>query len=99
MTSSRKYRCRLATLDTTDGPSGQIVVWVNGAFVTPGEIELPTLKSRSRSPGRPWPCEIRYSTFSIQPAPSRHGVHLPQLSWAKNFASRHATSAGSVVSS
>ena len=42
---------------------------------------------------------MRYSTFSIQPVPSRHGVHLPHDSCAKNFASRHATSSGSVVSS
>ena len=42
---------------------------------------------------------MRYRIFSIQPEPSRHGVHLPHDSWAKNFASRHATSSGSVVSS
>ena len=42
---------------------------------------------------------MRYSTFSIQPVPSRHGVHFPHDSCAKNFASRHATRIGSVVSS
>ncbi len=42
---------------------------------------------------------MRNSTCSSHIEPSRHGVHLPQLSWAKNFSSRHATSAGFVSSS
>ena len=42
---------------------------------------------------------MRYSTFSIQPVPSRHGVHFPHDSCAKNLASRHATSSGSTESS
>ena len=76
--------------DTALGPSGQMVVCENGAL-SPGEMLSPTSRRRSRSVSRPSPCSIRYSTFWIQPVPSRQGVHLPQLSWAKNLASRSAT--------
>jgi len=36
------------------------------------------------------------STFSIQDEPSRHGVHFPHDSCAKNFDSRHETRIGSI---
>ena len=88
----------MTTADTALGPSGQIVVWLNGAL-SPGEMLSPTSSSVSRSSGRPRPCDIRYKIFSIHPVPSRHGVHFPHDSCAKNFASRQATSTGSTVSS
>ena len=91
-------RSRLTTWLITLGPSAQIVVCENGAL-RPGTMLLPNESSRSRSSGRPCPCNIRYRTFSIQPEPSRHGVHLPHDSCAKNFASRQLTSSGSVSSS
>src|SRR5438105_10208957 len=92
-TSSRKNLLRLTTAETADGPSGQIVVCENGAL-RPGEMLSPTSRRRSRSVTRPSPYSIRYRTFWIQPVPSRQGVHLPQLSWAKNLASRRATRTG-----
>ena len=76
------YLKNVAIGDTTLGPSGHRVVCVNGAVATLGEMPEPTLINRSRSSGRPSPCDMRYSTFSIQPVPSRHGVHLPHDSCA-----------------
>src|SRR5262249_8223162 len=94
-TSARKYLSRLTMADTADGPSGQIVVWLKGAL-SPGQMVSPTSRSMSRSTARPSPFHMRYRTFSIQPVPSRHGVHLPHDSWAKNLARRQATLMGSV---
>ena len=42
---------------------------------------------------------MRLSISSIQFVPSRHGVHWPQDSWAKNFASRATSCTMQVVSS
>ena len=78
-----------------DGPTKQIVVirygngtgsrprrslaaWGNG----PGQIDWPTSCSSSRSAGVPRPVMIRSMIRSSQVAPSRHGTHLPQDSWA-----------------
>src|SRR5680860_1494882 len=77
-TSSRNQRTSPTTGDIVLGPSAQIVVWEKGAL-RPGTMLLPKSSSKSRSSGRPRSLAIRYSTFSIQLEPSRHGVHLPYL--------------------
>ena len=48
---------------------------------------------------RPPPCSRRYIARSIQPEPSRHGVHCPQDSREKNFVMRHAARTTQLVSS
>src|SRR5512141_1669884 len=45
----------------------------------------------SRSSIVPWPSRIRSTIFVIHAVPSRHCVHWPQLSWAKNRARRAMT--------
>src|SRR5262249_10125599 len=85
--SSRKNRSRLRTGDMMLGPNAQIVVCANGAL-SPGTMLSPKSSIRSRSCGRPSPFAMRYRILSIQPEPSRQGVHLPHDSWAKNFTNR-----------
>src|SRR2546428_13377928 len=48
--------------------------------------------SRSASSRRPSPLSMRSRIDSSQLVPSRHGVHWPHDSCAKNFASRHTAS-------
>jgi hypothetical protein len=81
MISSLKYLARLATGDATLGPSGHSVVWLNGALRKLGEMLSATSQTIAKSSGVPHPRRMRYSTFSTQPVPSRHGVHLPHDSW------------------
>ena len=83
---------------TADGPSGQIVVCFGGHAID-GEMLSHRSSSRAMSSGRPCPSSMRRSTFSSQLVPSRHGVHLPQDSRAKNRTTRHAAFTASVVSS
>ena len=49
---------RGTTADTALGPSGQMVVWLNGAL-SPGLMLSPMSKRRAKSSGRPLPCSIR----------------------------------------
>ena len=51
------------------------------------------------SSGRPSPSRMRCRIFSSQLVPSRHGVHLPHDSRAKNRTSRRQAATASVVSS
>src|SRR5580693_8310714 len=72
-----------------DGPRTQMVVCCGGQ-ATPGEMLSQRSMRRSRSSSRPSPFSIRYMMRSSQPDPSRHGVHCPHDSRAKNLVIRHA---------
>ena len=84
--------------ETADGPSGQMVVWRGGQLM-PGLMLSHTSMSRSRSWGRPWPARMRLRIFSSQEVPSRHGVHFPHDSRAKNRTTLWQALTTSVVSS
>ena len=84
--------------DTADGPSGQIVVCLGGQVIA-GLMLSQMSSSLSTSAGRPWPSSMRRRIFSSHDVPSRHGVHLPHDSRAKNRTIRHAALTASVVSS
>ena len=84
--------------EVADWPSGQMVVWVGGQFM-PTEMLSHTSRRRLRSSGRPWPSRMRWRIFSSQLVPSRHGVHLPQDSRAKNRTRRRQAFTMSVSSS
>src|SRR5271155_4604687 len=81
-----------------DGPRTQMVVW-RGGQLSPGEMLSLTSNSRSRSSSRPAPFSIRYRTRSSHPDPSRHGVHWPQDSRAKNLVILHPARTAQVVES
>src|SRR5207302_9923974 len=60
-----------------------------------GQKERPSMlypmsRSRSTSVALASPASKRSKRFDIQKVPSRHGVHLPQLSGGKNFTERRA---------
>ena len=72
--------CLGATPETqTFTVTGQAAASPRAHTVLPS-ILLATEHSKSRSSMRPSPRPMRWSTFSIQPVPSRQGVHCPQLS-------------------
>src|SRR5487761_1970969 len=96
--SSRNILIAECTDDGIDGPSTQIVVcW--GGQVSPGAMLSQRSSSRSMSSMRPPPCSMRYIARSIQPEPSRHGVHCPHDSREKNLVMRHAARTTQLVSS
>ena len=54
----------------------------------PGEMLSQTSRAGRGRSGRPWPSRMRCRIFSSQVVPSRHGVHLPHDSRAKNRTTR-----------
>src|SRR6202023_3021942 len=88
--SSRKYLMTLRGNQVEASPSGQ---------KDRPSMLYPMSSSRSMSPGLASPASKRSKRFAIQKVPSRHGVHLPQLSWWKNLTYRRAASTMQVVSS
>src|SRR3984957_18910045 len=86
------------TDDGIEGPSTQMVVCCGGQL-RPGEMLSHRSSSMSRSSTRPPPCSRRYIARSIQPDPSRHGVHCPQDSREKNLVIRQAARTTQVVES
>ena len=69
--SSRKWRIRPCTGHAAASPSAQIV-WPSTCPVTSSSMSISRFCAR--------PSATRSSTRHIQPVPSRHGVHWPQLS-------------------
>src|SRR5205823_8563131 len=74
--SSRKNLITLRGNQVEASPSGQ--------KERPSML-YPMSSSRSMSPGLASPASNWSKRFAIQKVPSRHGVHLPQLSCSKNF--------------
>src|SRR5205807_402626 len=72
--SSRKYLMTLRGNQVEASPSGQ--------KERPSML-YPMSRSRSTSVALASPASKRSKRFDIQKVPSRHGVHLPQLSWWK----------------
>src|SRR5664280_1454008 len=67
--------------------------------VLPGPKYFALKLKRSRYSILPVPLSIEDSIFSTQGRPSRHGVHQPQLSSAKNFSTLWINATGQVLSS
>src|SRR5436309_1469316 len=96
MTSSNSRR-NLRTSVFTGHPAPS----ASPQMVVPGMIPIrsATSTSTSRSSRRPCPRRSRSVILSIQPVPSRHGVHWPHDSWLKNWQTLCRTSTTLVWSS
>src|SRR5262249_24203378 len=77
--SNSGLNLRMAFLTGQPAPSDRPQIVVPGMM----PMRWPTSSRMSRSSRRPWPCRSRSMIFSIQPVPSRHGVHWPHDSCEK----------------
>ena len=90
-TSSFSGRCRMYSSNSGRNLrsaffTGQPAPSARPQIVVPGMMPMcRRLRRGCRGPpAGPGPRRMRSMIFSIQPVPSRHGVHWPHASWAKN---------------